>query len=226
MDYQKLFSFVKNLNTHNECLICRQDTTNQEVNLPCNHNYHEKCIIKNINFNHLKNIRCHYCYKLFNVKSITKKCVICNKKTILRNSKCFKHINDEPAICQAIIKSGPKKNQTCGKIYIKNTDLQYCKKHKNYKKIGPLPTKVTISCSAIIKTGPKKGNTCGKIYIKNTDLQYCKKHKNYKPIDPLPTKVTITCSAIIKTGPKKGNTCGRKCKNGICGYHKVKIIVI
>ena len=50
--------------------------------------------------------------KYFTIKSITKKCVICNKKTILKNSKCSLHIDQEPVYCTAVIKSGPRKKST------------------------------------------------------------------------------------------------------------------
>lgn len=186
MDYQKLFSFVKNLNSQQECLICRQDASNQEVNLPCNHIYHENCIIKN---KYQKTVRCHYCNKVFTIKSITNKCVICNKKTILKNSKCSLHIDQEPVYCTAVIKSGPRKNQPCNKLCFNTT---YCKRHCNYKPKAKKTTKKNITCTVSIKS----------------------KKKN------------VTCTAIIKTGAKKGTVCGRKCKDGTCGYHKVKTIVI
>ena len=170
MDYQKLFSFVKNLNSQQECLICRQDASNQEVNLPCNHIYHENCIIKN---KYQKTVRCHYCNKVFTIKSITNKCVICNKKTILKNSKCSLHIDQEPVYCTAVIKSGPRKNQPCNKLCFNTT---YCKRHCNYKPKEKKPVKKekkvvkkkskqknSVFCTAIIKSGKKKGTVCGRL---------------------------------------------------------------
>ena len=162
MDYQKLFSFVKNLNSQKECLICRQDATNQEVNLPCNHIYHEKCIIKN---KYQKTVRCHYCNKVFTIKSITNKCVICNKKTLLKNSKCSKHIDQEPVYCTAVIKSGPRKislviNYVLIQHIVKDTKTINQKLQNQLKKIllvnFQLNQKKYVTCNAIIKTGAKK----------------------------------------------------------------------
>ena len=162
MDYQKLLLYVKNLNTKNECLICKQDATHKEVNLSCQHIYHHKCLIKK---KKLKIITCHYCNKITNLKKITKKCSICNKKTILKCGKCINHIHDECMYCTAIIKSGSRKNQKCGKKHI---DGSYCKRHKKYKpslstvKITIKLKKIIKHCPAIIKSGSKKGNICNR----------------------------------------------------------------
>lgn len=116
MDIEKLFEFVKKENKikGEKCMICHFASKKNMVKLNCNHYFHKECLGPK------KKIKCLYCGKITLLKknnevgSINKKI---NKNTVKKkNSK--KEIK-----CKAILKSGKRKGEKCGRIN--------CGYHKN-----------------------------------------------------------------------------------------------
>lgn len=89
-DFDKVYKMIADTykTDKEKCLICHSPLENKEIELSCTHQYHFKC------FNISKNNKCFYCG--VKVKN--------NNNNII--------INDN---CQAIIKTGPKKGQVCGR---------------------------------------------------------------------------------------------------------------
>lgn len=106
-----------------KCLLCHfPDTDDNLIKLKCGHYYHRECIENSID------------------KKVYFTCFYCGfKENIYTNTP----INT----CTALIKSGIKRGQVCGRVN--------CSYHKVKKEIK--------KCSSIIKTGMKKGQICGRI---------------------------------------------------------------
>lgn len=163
--FKNLLAFVKKNKSDNECLICRQSLTNEEIKLKCNHSYHLSCLPKN-----KTSFTCYYCNEITIFRNIKVKCLFCNKKTLFANKKCNEHYYFNIQKCCAIFKSGPKKGQICNKITVD----KYCKKHLNYKENKPkkgkkekiTPNKDKKICQVILKSGKRKGEICFRINCK------------------------------------------------------------
>ena len=124
IDFETLYKMVENLNqsTKEKCLICHFPVEDDELVLTCNHYYHSKCLNKKTN-----TIKCPYCEKTVKNK---------NEKVINNG-------------CKIILKSGPRKNQQCGRIN--------CTFHKINNN-----NDIIIICNAILKSGPRKNEQCKK----------------------------------------------------------------
>ncbi len=105
MDIEKLFDIVKKANKvkGEKCLICHFANQTNMIKLNCGHHYHKQCLGPK------KRIKCLYCGKITLLKSKAKP-----KK---------KEKEKEGHICTAILKSGKRKGEVCGRFN--------CGYHKN-----------------------------------------------------------------------------------------------
>lgn len=103
MDIEKLFELVKKENKikGEKCMICHFATKKNMIKLNCNHYFHKECLGPK------KKIKCLYCGKVTLLKKENK---IINKKDKKKSSK-IKEIK-----CNAILKSGKRKGEICGRI--------------------------------------------------------------------------------------------------------------
>ena len=77
--------------------------------------------------------------------------------------------------CIALLKSGKRKGEMCGKPCID----KFCNRHNKIKKISE-NIKIVPTCIAIIKSGKRKGLVCGCKSKKNT--YFCGRHIQKKTI--------------------------------------------
>lgn len=144
MNYETLLKMVKNMNKNkgDKCLICHFPITNNQIKikLKCEHNYHFKCIKKNIHKR--STFKCWYCYTITH----SKKCIICKKRHYFSDKFCINHFNIKK--CDAIFKSGKRKGKKCNRIN--------CKQHKKI-------TNNLVTCQTILKSGKRKGGKCNRV---------------------------------------------------------------
>tara|TARA_Y100000590_G_scaffold252023_1_gene283002 strand:- start:99 stop:632 length:534 start_codon:yes stop_codon:yes gene_type:complete len=124
-----------NINQNGKCLICsgelKLDNNTNIIKTECSHYYHYNCLYmaykfnRNVNYNHNKIRVCPYCR--YNTGFLP---LIYNYNPEKYIHKEF--INSSIITCDAILKSGKRKGNKCG-CRIRNTNLNYCGKHKNYK---------------------------------------------------------------------------------------------
>jgi hypothetical protein len=141
----------------------------------------------------------------------------------------------EKKTCAAIIKSGAKKGQTCGKT----CDEKFCKTHaktekeqnekgQDEKENGEKDA--VVLCKTIMKTGPRKGKECGKS-CKEKQVSCTAHTKTFVPKGEVASEsvseetetakpAVSKCSTTITSGKRKGELCGKPCvSENACTVH-------
>lgn len=196
-DTQNIFNelLLKSLSTDDvddnetpKCLISNEMLEDDHIKLMCNHKFNYKPIM-----NEIRNQKHYSGYETQKLGTWQIKCPYCrNVQTGILPYK-----NNYPKIrfvnwpwqhayitetCSAIMKSGKRKNQECGKKCFG----KICTYHEtiNKKKIAAKSAKTkfikTDSCQAIIKSGKRKGQICGCNLrtVENKQNKRCGKHLN------------------------------------------------
>lgn len=183
------------------CLIDGMELEDDYITLSCKHKFNYLSLLHEIISQKQKNyletqyigsyeIKCPYCRHVHKGVLPYKEDLYPLKKTGVNwpPSKVLKSNH-----CQAVLKSGKRKGELCGKLCLED----YCPMH--FKAIQKQKEKAQkfIKWTAETLANCKEENTIG-------------------------TNV-ILCNAIIKSGKRKGQLCGCKCKPGKskCGRHKL-----
>ena len=168
ISFDSLKEYVESLkqDVKDPCGICHLENNKDSIRLSCSHHYHRQCLAKS-NINHYSNIsQCPYCSKSFALKTLFKKCYICNKTAVSDLCPIHKNINIK---CCAILKSGKRKGQSCSRKIKLSTG--YCSLHSKGK---------AIKCQQILKSGKRKGDICGSKCKNNS--QFCGRHRQKNKI--------------------------------------------
>ena len=172
------------------CLIDGMPLDNRCIELVCKHKFNYLSLLQevkiqrkynNLEVQKLKNyqIKCPYCRKVHNgvlpyipdLFSTKLRGINWPPSKVLKTKKCT-----------AIIKSGKRKGEPCGKWCVgplcpRHTKLAEKAKANVNKKISKVPYK---SCIAILKSGKRKGEMCGCRCKKNENM--CGRHISKKKV--------------------------------------------
>tara|TARA_Y100000996_G_scaffold324286_1_gene260289 strand:- start:3366 stop:3974 length:609 start_codon:yes stop_codon:yes gene_type:complete len=191
---QKLFSKLlcealceTETNERERCLITGDYLEEDCIKMKCNHSFNYDAIFNEVKsqkhknkLNHLETqklmrgeIKCPYCRTV--------------QKGLLpyrANYPKIRYVNWPPILimksnkCCAILKSGKRKGEMCGKPCYE----KYCGSHMHYLKQKQTSSQKNYPvCQAIIKSGKRKGEICGcKLKSKYIQNKRCGKHLNIK----------------------------------------------
>ena len=174
----------------NICLIDGEQLSEGFIELKCSHKFNYLSLLNEVKsqkkYNHLEvqklksfQIKCPYC------RNIHDGVLPYNKNLCIKK---MKGVNWPPSkvlkfkSCTALIKSGKRKGEMCGKACF----FDFCNIHNKStttnKKINKKTNKkqnIAISvCNAIVKSGKRKGEKCG--CKCKTNEQFCGRHINKK----------------------------------------------
>ena len=183
------------------CLIDGMELEDDYITLSCKHKFNYLSLLHEIISQKQKNyletqyvgsyeIKCPYCRHIHkgilpyreNLYALKKKGINWPPSKVLKTNHC-----------KAILKSGKRKGECCGKLCLED----YCPMHFKAIKKQKEKAEKFIKCDAETLANCKEENTS----VTNV----------------------ILCNAIIKSGKRKGQVCGCKCKPGKskCGRHKL-----
>ena len=177
--YANLYELLEEDNDDYEncCLIDGQVLDKNCIELKCKHKFNYLSILNEVQNQKKKNF-----LETHTIKSYEIKCPYCRSvhsgilpyKSELFEKK-IKGVNWPPSkvlkfkSCIALLKSGKRKGEMCGKPCID----KFCNRHNKIKKISE-NIKIVPTCIAIIKSGKRKGLICGCKSKKNTP--FCGRH--------------------------------------------------
>ena len=167
----------------NCCLIDGQSLDENRIELKCKHKFNYLSLLNEIQMQKKKNL-----LETQKIKSYEIKCPYCrsvHSGVLQYKSEIFekkiKGVNWPPSkvlkfkSCAALLKSGKRKGELCGKSCVD----EFCNQHNKTKKTS-VNIKVGPTCTAIIKSGKRKGVVCGCKAKKNTS--FCGRHIQKKTI--------------------------------------------
>ena len=170
-------------NTENNCLISGEPLNDDHVILKCKHKFNYEPLM-----NELINQKQYSQLEIIHLRQYDIKCPYCRhvqNGVIPYNEKYnidkISGINWPPSKqykgnkCCAILKSGKRKGEKCGK----SCSGMYCTRH--VPKVNQVETP-QFSCMCILKSGKRKGEMCGAKCIGTDSIQakMCKRHLRYK----------------------------------------------
>jgi len=177
-----LFASLSEINDDDDkkCLISDEVLENNCIKLLCNHSFNYDSLFheiysQKINKNSLETqrlsknqIKCPYCRRI-HVGLLPYRI----------GYPKIRFVNWPPSMitknytCSAILKSGKRKGQQCGK----SSYDKYCSIHKKYQTFSE-KSKNVMTCQALLKSGKKKGQKCGCQLKsdKNKEKKRCGKH--------------------------------------------------
>ena len=177
-----------NSDAREKCLITGDNLEHNCIKMTCNHRFNYEAIMNEIKAQKIKKK-----YNNLETQKLTRseiKCPYCRtvQKGLLPHRKGFpkiRYVNWPPTltmkanICSAILKSGKRKGEKCGKACYE----KFCGSHLYYMNQDtkpPIQANLPV-CEAILQSGKRKGEMCGcKLKPQFFQNKRCGKHLKIK----------------------------------------------